>query len=253
MSSVVVTRRLEHDIVLLTLNHPRVHNCVDDAVMAALEASLDHMERQGARVVILTGAGERTFCAGGDLRYFDMLRKREEGVAMSRRMQAILQKLEEGPWVSIAAVNGAALGGGCEILLACHFRVARARATFAFRQAANGLITGWGGGARLLSLLPRSQALRLLLTGETIDAKEALRIGLVDQVVRAGRHLEAASEVSRRITGHAPGAIRAFLKLAARVRYPDAERVELETQLFGDCWVSEEFAAARRRFLKEGA
>ena len=115
----------------------------------------------------------------------------------------------------IAAVNGDVLGGGCEVLVACHLRLAVGSARFSFRQAAMGVVTGWGGGVRVLRLLGRSRAQRLLLTAEVIDAAEARRIGLVDGVVEEpGRLMDEAFELARRIAANAPESIAAFLELA---------------------------------------
>ncbi|RMH74583.1 MAG: enoyl-CoA hydratase/isomerase family protein, partial [Calditrichaeota bacterium] len=198
---------------------------------------------------ILTGAGPTTFCAGGDLRYFATLTTREACLHMSRRMQALLDRLYFGDRVVIAAVNGQALGGGCEILTACHFRIAAESAVFAFRQAPNGIITGWGGGRRLFRLIGRSQALRLLLTGERIDAAGALRLGLVDQVVPADQVLPTARALAESITCHAPEVLAAFLKLARAVEEMPPEKVaELETQLFADLWIQPPFQEFLRKF-----
>jgi enoyl-CoA hydratase/carnithine racemase len=251
MSADVVTFEIQPGTGVIRLNRPDVHNVVDEAVMVRLESILDRVESdQEVRAVVLTGAGEETFCAGGDLRYFAALRTREEGLRMSRRMQAILDRLWAGPRVVIAAVNGQALGGGGEMLTACHFRVAATTATFAFRQAANGITTGWGGGARLFRLVGRSQALRLLLTAERIDAGEALRIGLVDRVVPSEELMSEAVDLARRVNQNPAGAIQAFLELARWIDRGDMEvAVERETELFGDRWVSEDFRRIVSEFL----
>lgn len=238
-----VTLERQQSIGILSLNRPEVHNVVDDAVMERLESLLDRVEADPElRVLILTGAGSETFSAGGDLGYFATLETRDEGFEMSRRMQAILGRLAAGSRPVIAAVNGNAWGGGCEILTACHLRVASGEARFGFRQAAMGLITGWGGGVRLFRLIGRSNALRLLLTAQTIDAEEALRVGLVDQVVEPGEVMPEAIALARQIAANAGHSIRAFLDLA-RAAERDAEEAltEAETRLFSDCWEGDHF------------
>ena len=152
---------IEDHWALITLNRPEVHNAIDDQAMAELEEVLDFIEgNPDLKAIIITGAGHKTFCAGGDIRYFATLNTREACVAMSQRMQAILTRLYKGERPVIAAVNGQALGGGCEILTATHIRYCVPTARFAFRQAPNGIITGWGGGERFLSQVKLSMPKR---------------------------------------------------------------------------------------------
>lgn len=244
---------IQENSAILRLNRPEVHNSVNEEMMAALEQRLDEIEADaGLRTIILTGAGSQTFCAGGDIRYFSTLRTREACLEMSRRMQAILQRLKYGKRVAIAAVNGQALGGGCEILTACHIRIAAAPAQFSFRQAPNGIITGWGGGKRLLRLVGKTRALRLFLAGERIDAAEALRIGLIDQVVDAWELLPAALNLAKLINRNPRPAVEAFLELAALSETGDWETLrEFETQRFADLWMGEDFRAFVERYLDE--
>ncbi len=232
-----------HQIGILVLNRPEVHNAVNAAVMERLESLLGRLEHdRGLRVLILTGAGSETFSAGGDLGYFSTLTSRRQCLGMSRRMQAILRRLEDGPQVVIAALNGNALGGGCEIATACHLRIAASTARFSFRQAAMGVVTGWGGGVRLFRLVGRATALRLLLTAETIDAAEALRIGLVDRVAAPEALIDEALALAAQIVANSPAAVGAFLELARAIAQTGPEAaVETETRLFGECWVGEDF------------
>lgn len=235
-------------VAVVRLHRPEVHNAVDGAVMEGFERALDDIESAGSRAVIVTGAGRKTFCAGGDLAYFAGLAEPGDGVAMSRRMQAILRRLADGPRPVIAALNGDAIGGGCEIALACHLRIAAAGIRFAFRPAALGILTGWGGGRRLFRLVGRSAALRLLLLAETVDADEALRLGLVDRVAPAGRAVDEAAAWAQRIAATSPASTRAILELARAVsRGPDDAVVAVETRLFGELWEGEDF----RRVLDE--
>lgn len=234
----------------IRLNRPDVHNAVNESVIEAFEAVLERVETDPQiRALILTGAGSKAFCAGGDLRYFATLATREKGIEMSRRMQALLDRLWSGTKVVIAAINGQALGGGCELLTACHFRIASSTAGFAYLQAVNGLITGWGGGARLFHLVGRTQALRLLLTSERIDAAEALRIGLVDSVSQPEQLQAAAMDLAKKVSRHSPAVIASILELA-RLHYKDdiGNAVERETELFGDRWTSDEFRKAIDEF-----
>ena len=235
---------------VIRLNRPEVHNAVNEAVMDALESVLDSVKANPQlRALIITGTGPRSFCAGGDLDYFATLDTREKGIEMSRRMQALLGGLWSGKLPVIAAINGQALGGGCEIITACHFRIAASTASFSYRQAANGLITGWGGGTRLFHLVGRTQALRLLLTGDSIDAAGARRIGLVDQIEEPPDLLAAAQVLAEKISRHSPEVVATILELAKLHYHGDIDlAIKRETELFGDRWTSEEFKQAIKAF-----
>lgn len=239
-------------IALIRFNRPRVHNAVDDAMMAALEETLHKIQGMAyVRCIVLTGTGEQSFCSGGDLRYFDSLKSREQGKAMSLRMQSILTRLYDGKHPVIAAINGDAYGGGCEILTACHLRVAVKDASFAFRQAVNGVTTGWGGGVRALQLLGRGAAMHLLLTSEKIDAEEAHRIGLVDYVVPRGELMMRCLALAEMIAANSNKAVTSFLDIARCLeRRGESAAISRETELFADCWVGEDFRRTLKRWQK---
>jgi len=248
-----VELELDPPVATLRLSRPARHNAIDGATMERLEEHLDTIEADDdVRVLIFTATGSRTFCAGGDLDYFSGLESREEGLAMSRRMQVLLDRLYRGPRPVIGAINGDAWGGGCELVTACHLRLAADNARFGFRQAAMGVVTGWGGGMRLFRLVGRAAALELLLTAEAVDATVARRLGLVDRVVPAAGLMDEAHELARRIAKNAPGSIRGFLELArAAQELPPAEARELETRLFGELWGEEHFQAKLAERRKE--
>jgi enoyl-CoA hydratase/carnithine racemase len=239
---------------VIRLSRPEVHNVVDDRVMEGLESALGRIESNAASsAFVLTAEGDRTFCAGGDLEYFSTLETADRARSMSRRMQVILARIHEGPRFAIAAVNGSAYGGGCEILTACHYRVASRAATFQLRQASMGVVTGWGGGLRLFRLLGRSRALGLLLGGDEIDAGEALRVGFVDRVVEPGGELEEALALARRVNEKPPEAVRAFLELARLAEEePPEVAAERETERFVELWESAAFREAVERFRNRG-
>jgi enoyl-CoA hydratase/carnithine racemase len=242
---------IQKDVGIIRLNRPQAHNAVNAAVIEELEQIVESLEHKNdVRFLILTGTGKATFCAGGDLKYFATLKTRSQGMRMSRRMCAILDRLAAGPQVVVAAVNGSALGGGCEILTACHFRIAASNSRFAFRQAANGLTTGWGGGIRLFHLLGRTQALRLFLTAETISAEEAHRIGLLDRVVPRAKLLSAAQQLVSTIRVNSPGAVSAFLDLATVVNSVGGAGRKRELEIFGNRWTSDDFGRSLSTFLK---
>lgn len=250
LSDDAVAFEVTNAIGVARLNRAESHNAINEPVIQALESIVDRVDNDPAiRALILTGAGSKAFCAGGDLQYFATLDTRDKGLAMSRRMQSLLERLWSGSKPVVAAVNGHALGGGCEILTACHFRIAASTATFAYVQATKGVIPGWGGGARLFHLVGRSQALKLLLTAEPIDAAEALRIGFIDGIEEPENLQVAALTFAQKISRHSPDVIAAILELG-RLHYNcDVKKsIERETELFGDRWTSDDFRNAIRDF-----
>jgi enoyl-CoA hydratase len=255
MSTEVVRLALHHDVAIITLNRPRVHNVVDEAVMEALESALDRLDAdRNVRVLVLTGAGEETFCAGGDLRWFATFRTRREVAAMSGRMVKILGRLSNGRRTVVAAVNGQAYGGGGEILTWCHVRIAAAHARFSFRHAVNGITAGWGGGLRLMEILGRDAALRLFLGAETIDAAEAHRLGFVHHVVPVDHLQTAAFECARGMAANSAFSLRGFMELARLSAGDDpAAARRREAALFVEGWMGGDFQRVLGRYRETGA
>jgi enoyl-CoA hydratase len=176
----VLTRR--EDVAVLTLNRPEALNALSFAIIEALDAAFDEVARSDARALIITGAGEKAFCAGADIKE---LRNRDL-VAQKRgaeRGQAVMAKLDRLPMPSIAVVNGYAFGGGLELALACTVRLATANAKFGLPEIKLGLIPGYGGTQRLPRVIGEARALEMIMTGRTVDAAEAERIGLVTRLV----------------------------------------------------------------------
>lgn len=234
---------IDGPLAVLRLCRPAVHNVVRMATIERLEVLLSELDAADeVKVLVLTGSGDKTFCAGSDLLELSKVEDRSAALEMSPRMHRILDRLEKGPQVVIAALNGSAYGGGCELLTACHLRLAPTTARFSFRQASLGLTTGWGGGLRLFRLLGRSAALRLLLTADTVGAQEALDLGLVDVVVPPQEVEPAALELARRIAAHPASSLQGFLALAeAASGLPPEEAAATERRLFAERWHGETF------------
>lgn len=230
-------------VAVVTLDRPQVRNAIDEPSVDALESHLDALDAdEEIRVVVLTGAGDRTFCAGGDLDWFATLTTRDEGRAMSRRMRQVTARLADGPRVLVVAANGDALGGGMELLLCGHVRVASATARFAFRQAAMGVVTGWGGGVRALRNLGTDRARALWLTGEELDAEQALRWGLVHALKEPGDVLPRALAIAGDIAAQGAGAVRAFLRIARSYERDGADAASAEElRSFTELWTGERF------------
>ena len=183
---------------IVTLDRPQALNALSFAVIASFDAALDDVAVSDARVLLITGAGEKAFCAGADikeLRNRDLMAQKR-GAELG---QATFSKLERLPMPSIALINGYAFGGGLEIALACTFRLATANAKMGLPEIKLGLIPGYGGTQRLPRVVGEARALEMILTGRTVEAEEALRIGLVNRLIE-GDPIEAGLEFANRFT-----------------------------------------------------
>jgi len=236
------------DVAVVTLDRPAAKNAVDRATMKALHALIDEIESDASLgCAILTAAGD-TFIAGGDLRDLAALTTAAEGRAMSLAMQATLARWAALPFPTIAAINGDAFGGGCEIALACDLRVIATGARMVWKQVAMGLGPGWGGGQRLQRLVGPSRALRWLVTSAAVGAEEALASGLVDRV--DDRALAAAHELAAVICSSSRAAVRAVKRALVVGRdLPLGAAIDFEAELFGQLWGQGDHRAAVSAFL----
>ncbi|MDQ6886610.1 MAG: enoyl-CoA hydratase-related protein [Gemmatimonadota bacterium] len=194
-------------IATITINRPDKLNALDDATIADLGRAIEEATlRRDVGGVILTGAGAKAFVAGADIAQLST-QGPVDGRARAARGQAIFDRFEQSPKPVIAAINGYALGGGCELAMACHIRIAAEHARFGQPEVKLGIGPGYGGTQRLPRLVGKGRALELLLTGEMIDAAEAHRIGLVNRVVPASQLMATAEEMMRKILAQAPLAV----------------------------------------------
>jgi enoyl-CoA hydratase/carnithine racemase len=233
----VVERERRSHVEILTINRPEARNAINGDVSLAMSSALDELENDDdCWVVILTGAGEKAFSAGMDLKAFAS----GEGASIMGApggFAGITQRSFSKP--IIAAVNGAALAGGCEIMLACDLVVAADHATFGIPEVKRGLFAGAGGLIRLPKRLPLAIALELALTGESIDADRALALGLVNRVVPAGRLIEEAFALADLIADNAPLAVRWTKKVVVgAVSVGDKEGWALNNEAVGIVFTS---------------
>jgi enoyl-CoA hydratase len=244
---------LDGPIAILTLNRPAVLNALNSDLLTLLEETLDAFTGDPSlRAVIITGSGERAFAAGADIAELAALEGAVAGERKSRTGQRITQLIEALPVPVIAAVNGFALGGGCELAMACDFRIASENAKFGQPEVNLGVPPGYGGTQRTTRLLGAGQALFMCLTGEMIDAAEALRIGLVQRVVPIGELLPEAKRIAQGIAARAPLAITAT-KRAIRegAALPLSEGLALEALHFGAMVSTSDFREGTRAFLEK--
>lgn len=241
-------------IATVTVNRPDKLNALNATVIDELAALAARVADDPAvRGVILTGAGAKAFVAGADISELASANGASGGV-ISQRGQAAFRAIERLTKPVIAAVNGFALGGGCELAMACHIRLAAPNARFGQPEVKLGLIPGYGGTVRLARLVGRGRALELLLTASVIDAEEALRIGLVNRVVPAEGLLAAATELLRTILAQGPLAVALCLETVDRaIDLLTDEALALETEMFGRACASEDKVEGTSAFLGKRA
>jgi enoyl-CoA hydratase len=242
-------------IAEVTINRPDKLNALSAQVLEDLRHIVaDLRERTDIRAVIITGAGPKAFVAGADIAELSRLSDAEEGAKFSRSGQAVFNLIETSSKPFIAAVNGFALGGGCELALACHIRICSENAKFGQPEVNLGIIPGYGGTQRLTRVMGRTFAADLILTGRTIDATEALAHGLVSRVVPAADLLQTARDIGASIVQKAPLAIRSALE-AILVGSDETieEGLDREANLFGRLTASADFHEGTGAFLEKRA
>ncbi len=232
MKYVVVESRGE--IAVITVNRPDKLNALNADTVKELHAAFEHVAHENAvRAVLLTGAGEKSFVAGADIAELAKMTPLS-GIEVSRQGQDAFRFMETLRKPVIAAVNGFALGGGLELALACHFRVASDNAKFGLPEVKLGIIPGYGGTVRLPRLVGRGRALELMLTGEMIDAQEAYRIGLVNHVHPQSELLGAAEQLAKKIAANGPVAVALAIEAVDNGYHASTEdALRLEANLFG--------------------
>ena len=234
----------QDSVVTITVNRPSVRNALNRATVQELGEAFEQVRNDAdVRAVILTGAGDKAFVAGADIGEIANLDE-NSGRKFSQQGQRVFDAIESLDRPVLAAVNGYALGGGCELALACTLRVASENAVFGQPEVKLGLIPGYGGTQRLPRLIGRGQALRFLLTGQTLKAAEALALGLVDIVTPADALMNTAQGIAREIAGNAPLAVRFCI---------DAVNHGNEASFFGKACGTEDMKEGTRAFLEKRA
>jgi len=246
---------LERDgaVAVVTINRPEKRNALNTRVRAEIVAALDELRADdSARVVVFTGAGEKAFVAGADIGEFAERTPLEQREAMTGRR--VFDEVAAFPKPTLAMINGFCLGGGCELALACDVRIASDAVRLGQPEINLALIPGGGGTQRLPRVVGMGQAMRLVLSGEIIDAAEALRIGLVDVVHPAAELRERTLELARTMAAKSPVALRmAKAAVRAAAEMPLSAGLAYETELFVTCFASEDRAEGVAAFLEKRA
>ena len=202
-----ITYEVEGQVGIITINRPKALNALNSAVLDELDATIDGVDLDAVRCLILTGAGEKSFVAGADIAEMSTLTK-EEGEAFGKKGNDIFRKIETLPIPVIAAVNGFALGGGCEISMSCDIRICSDNAVFGQPEVGLGITPGFGGTQRLARLVGPGMAKQMIYTARNIKADEAYRIGLVNAVYPQEELMPAAKKMAAGIAKNAPIAVR---------------------------------------------
>jgi enoyl-CoA hydratase len=249
MNFTTIKTDLEENILTLTINRPDKLNALNQTVLDEVDAAMDQAySDKNIKAVIITGAGEKAFVAGADISEFVSVPD-SEGAMLSKKGQDIFLKIENCPKPVIAAVNGFALGGGCELAMSCHFRLASPNAKFGQPEVNLGLIPGYGGTQRLTMLVGKGKAMELMMTGNMITADEAKSLGLVNYVESAENLISKTREILKTILSKSPIAIAKVIE--AVNFYFKKEGFQEEAKLFGEVFMSEDKKEGTTAFLEK--
>lgn len=250
MYSTLLTQ-LDNGIFTVTINRPDKMNALNKDVFTDLNNVMDEvMNTEEIKTVIITGAGAKAFVAGADITEFSAFNK-EEAIALSKRGQDVFAKIENCPKPVIAAVNGFALGGGCELAMACHFRICSENAKFGQPEVNLGLIPGYGGTQRLTQIVGKGKSMEMHMTGQMIDANEALQLRLVNHVTTSENLMNKAVEILTTIQSKAPIAISKMIDCINTAVTNGTSGYQKEAESFGDCFNTEDMKEGTTAFIEK--
>ena len=246
-----ITYEQEGFVGVITINRPKALNALNSEVLKELNATLDAVDLENTRALVLTGAGEKSFVAGADIAEMSTLTK-AEGEAFGKIGNDVFRKIETFPIPVIAAVNGFALGGGCEIAMSCDIRLCSDTAIFGQPEVGLGITPGFGGTQRLARLIPVGKAKEIIYGAVNIKADEAYRLGLVNSVYPLEELLPAAKKLAAKIAKNAPIAVRACKQAINEGLDLDMDQATvLEEKLFGSCFETEDQREGMQAFLEK--
>jgi len=224
-------------VATLSIDRPKSRNALALQTMAELDQALDQIKRSRARVLVIRGAGDKAFCAGGDLKELEHMRSETDAASMAHRMRSTLDRLPQLPIPVIAGLNGDAFGGGAELAIACDVRIAAAHARIGFAQVTLGLMPAWGASVRLAALVGRGRALHLLLGGQAIAADDALRMGLVKEVEPSATFDKRLADLATSIASAPAAAIAGIKRSVDSVRpHRNPELADATIEEFARTW-----------------
>lgn len=246
-----ITYEADGQIGIITINRPKALNALNSTVLEELDQTLNAVDLENIRCLILTGAGEKSFVAGADIGEMSTLTK-AEGEAFGKKGNDVFRKLETFPIPVIAAVNGFALGGGCEISMSCDIRICSENAVFGQPEVGLGITPGFGGTQRLARLVGSGKAKEMIYGARNIKADEAYRIGLVNNVYPIEELMPAAKKLASTIARNAPIAVRNCKRAINEGLQVDMDQaIVIEEKLFGDCFESYDQREGMTAFLEK--
>ena len=242
---------LANGILTVTINRPDKLNALNSTVLKELNEVIDQIHSDSSiHGVILTGAGPKAFVAGADISEFLSLSS-GEGSSLAKKGQDIFARLEHCPKPVIAAVNGFALGGGCELAMSCHIRIASNNARFGQPEVNLGIIPGYGGTQRLAQLIGKGKAMELMMSAEMINAEQALQLGLVNHVTEPEQLMARSVELMTVILSKGPGAVSRVIGAVNAGYNNRVNGYDEEARLFGECFNTEEMKEGVSAFLEK--
>jgi len=243
---------IENSVALLTINRPKALNSLNPPTLGELSQAFAELQANPqVKVIVLTGAGEKAFVAGGDISVMQPLNPLQAR-DVAQQAQQLFNDIEYGPKVVIGAINGYALGGGCELAMACDIRIASDNAKFGQPEINLGIIPGWAGTQRLPRLIGRGKAKELMFTGEMITAEDAVRLGLANQVVPQAELLATARELANKIAAKPQVPIRLIKDAVNNGMEMESQKAfAYEAELFGLCFATEDQKEGMSAFLEK--
>jgi len=242
---------ISNGIATITINRAEKLNALNKNVFNDLEKGFDQVTNDNSvKAIIITGAGEKAFVAGADIKEFNSL-SRDEAKALSKRGQDIFSKIENSGKPVVAAVNGFALGGGCELAMACHFRLCSENAKFGQPEVNLGLIAGYGGTQRLTKIVGKGKSMEWQMTGRMISAPEALSSGLVNYVLPLQELLPKTREIIEQVLTKAPVAIQKLIQCINIAADGNTDGYEAEVNNFADCFDTKDMKEGTSAFLEK--
>jgi enoyl-CoA hydratase len=246
-----VLTEIKEQVCIITVNRPDKLNALNKDTIADIGQAVAAAEKNdGVRGIIITGSGSKAFIAGADISEFSSYSV-QEGKALSAHGHSVFNSVENCSKPVIAAVNGFALGGGCELAMACHMRIASNNAKFGQPEVKLGLIPGYAGTQRLPQLIGKAKAMELLMTADMINAEEALNLGLINYVTTQEALMEKCFEVMTKINAQAPVAVSHIIKSVNAFYDKKADGYQVEIDAFGDCFGTEDFKEGTDAFLNK--
>ncbi len=247
----MIRYEVKDQIAILTLDRSKALNALNRTIMEELSTALDNIDLSVIRCLIITGAGEKSFVAGADISEMLPLQK-EEAELYSLWGNQIFRKIETLPIPVIAAVNGYALGGGCELAMSCDIRICSENAVFGQPETGLGITPGWGGTQRLARIIGTGMAKQIIFTAKNINAEEAYRIGLVNAVYPSSELMGQAETMAKQIAQNAPVAVRMCkASINEGIDLPITEAIKVEAKHFGNCFSTQDQKDAMTAFLEK--